>query len=91
MNNLEKDFISDDGSEKKMIAVSNDNEPVKMAKGVTLANHQKKKENALVKRFKGSILGSDVGIKSGGFSSVAGLAIVLVLAALAVMYFLWRF
>ena len=48
-------------------------------------------EVKLAKKFKGSILGADIGVKSSGFSSVAILATVIALAAALVMYFIWRF
>ena len=50
-----------------------------------------KKESKLVKKFKGSMLGADIGVKSGGFSSIAILATVIAIAVLVVMYFIWRF
>ncbi len=89
MNNLSKNFKDDEGKEGTLIASSTDNYEVKLDKTYSLANRTK--ENTFVKKFKGSILGQDIGIKSKGFSSVAALAIVLVLAALITMYFLWRF
>ena len=45
----------------------------------------------LVEKFKGSILGSDIGVKSSGFTNVAILATVIAIAAIAIMYFMWRF
>ena len=91
MNNLSKNFMDDDGREETMIATSNDNGNVRINGGFTLANHKERKQNKLVQKFKGSILGADVGFKSGGFSTIAGLAVVVVIAVLLVMYFLWRF
>ena len=68
-----------------------ENGEVKLAKNYTLSNHKTKKESRLAKKFKGSILGADIGVKSSGFSSVAILATVIALAAALVMYFIWRF
>ena len=45
----------------------------------------------LVQKFKGSILGADIGIKSGGFSNVAILATIIAIGAICIMYFSWRF
>ena len=91
MNNLSKSFKNDEGVEETVIASSDDNYTVNLDKKYSLANHNQKKESLLVKKFKGSILGADIGVKSGGFSSVAILATVIAIATLAMLYFLWRF
>ncbi len=91
MNNISKDFTNDDGSNETMVASSSDEYILNMDKKYVLANRKEKKESKLAKKFKGSILGTDIGIKSKGFSSVAILATVIALAALAVIYFMWRF
>lgn len=89
MNEIDKNYVNEEGTEEKIIATSNDNYKVNIGNNVKLANH--KDESKLVKKFKGSLLGYDVGIKSKGFSSIAALAIVLVVAVLVVLYFIWRF
>ena len=91
MNNISRDFTNDDGSNETMVASSSDEYMLNMDKKYILANRKEKKESKLAKKFKGSILGTDIGIKSKGFSSVAILATVIALAALAVIYFMWRF
>ena len=91
MNNISRDFTNDDGSNETMVASSSDEYMLNMDKKYILANRKEKKESKLAKKFKGSILGADIGIKSKGFSSVAILATVIALAALAVIYFMWRF
>ena len=50
-----------------------------------------KKESKLARKFKGSILGADIGVKSGGFSNVAILASVIAVGVILIMYFMWRF
>ena len=63
-----------------------------MIKGpYAIANHNKKKESKFAQRFKGTILGADIGVKSGGFTSVAILATLIAVSAILIMYFLWRF
>ena len=52
---------------------------------------KEKKVSKLAEKFKGSILGADIGVKSGGFSTIAILATVIALAVLAALYFIWRF
>ena len=91
MNNISKDFVNVDGSNETMIASSDDNYKLNMDKNYVLANKNTPKESTLVKKFKKTLIGSDIGIKSKGFSSIAILAIVIALAALAVIYFMWRF
>lgn len=91
MNNISKEIKNDDGTIETLVITSNDNHNLDMSQTYKLANHKSKKESALVKKFKGSILGADIGIKSGGFSNVAILATIIAVGALCVMYFLWRF
>ena len=91
MNNLSKKFVDEDGKEATMIASSNDNMNVNLNGGFTIVNHKEVKSNRLARKFKNSILGADIGVKSCGFSTVAILAVVIALAVLLVMYFLWRF
>ena len=91
MNNFNKNFVDDEGKKETIIATSNDDYKLNMDKKYTLANHTEKKRSRLAEKFKGSILGADIGVKSSGFSTVAILAIVLALAVIVGMYFLWRF
>ena len=91
MNNFQRDIKNDDGTEETIIITSNDNHVLNMNKTYKLANHTQKKESKLAQRFKNSILGADIGIKSGGFSNVAILATIIAVGVLCVMYFLWRF
>ena len=91
MNNLNKSYTTDEGRKETLVASSNDNYSIKLDKNYKLANHKEKKESKIAKKFKGSILGADIGVKSGGFSTIAILATVIALAALAIIYFMWRF
>ena len=91
MNNFQRNLKNDDGTEETLVITSNDNYNLNMNKTYKLANHTQRKENPLVKKFKGSILGTDIGFKSSGFSNVAILATIIAVGALCIMYFLWRF
>lgn len=91
MNNFSRDIKNEDGTEETIVITSNDNHVLNMNQTYKLANHTQKKENKLVKKFKGSILGADIGIKSGGFSNIAILATIIAVGAICAMYFLWRF
>ena len=90
MNNLNRDFIDEEGKKETLVASSNDNYQVKLG-NYTLSNHRTKEESLIAKKFKNSILGADIGVKSSGFSSVAILAVVVVLAVALILYFVWRF
>lgn len=91
MNNFEKYIKNEDGTEETIVITSQDNHALNMNRTYKLANHKEKKENFLVKKFKGSVLGSDIGVTSSGFSNIAILATIIAVGALCVMYFLWRF
>lgn len=91
MNNYQKNIKNEDGTEETIIITSNDNRTLDLTKKYKLANHNEKKENKLVSKFKNSILGADIGTKSAGFTNVAILATILAIATLSIMYFLWRF
>jgi len=90
MNNYMKDIKNEDGTEETIVITSNDNHTLNMNKTYKLANHTQKKENKLVQKFKGSILGADIGIKSGGFSNVAILATIIAIGAICIIFFSWR-
>lgn len=91
MNNFQKDIQNEDGTSETVVITSNDSYALNMNRTYKLANHKEKKENLLVKKFKGSILGADIGVKSSGFSNIAILATIIAIGALCIMYFLWRF
>ena len=91
MNNLSKKIVDEEGKKETVIASSTDNYTVKLDNNYKLSNHIEKKESKLAKKFKGTILGADIGVKSNGFSSIAVLAAVIAIAVLAVLYFVWRF
>lgn len=91
MNNYQRDIQNEDGTQETIIITSNDNRTLDLTKTYKLANHTEKKESKLAKKFKNSILGTDIGIKSAGFSNVAILATIIAIATLCIMYFLWRF
>ena len=91
MNNMSKNIKNDDGTEDTLVINSSDNYDLKLDKSYVLANRTLKKESKLAKKFKGSILGADIGFKSGGFSNIAILATVIAIGVILIMYFMWRF
>lgn len=90
MNNITKKFKNEEGIEETMIISSTDNLKVSLNGRYQLANKMKN-SNKLADKFKNSILGSDIGIKSKGFGSVAILATIIAVLVLVAMYFMWRF
>lgn len=91
MNNFQKEIKNEDGTEETLVFTSKDNYTIDTSKKYTLVNHQEKKESKLTKKFKNSILGTDIGYKSSGFSNVAILATIIAVGTIFVMYLLWRF
>ena len=91
MNNFQRNIKNDDGTEETIVVTSNDNHTLNMNKTYKLANHTQKKESKLARKFKNSILGADIGVKSSGFSNIAILATIIAVGTLCVMYLLWRF
>ena len=89
MNNISKSYENSEGTKETLIASSTDNYTLNLKGKYKLANHNEKKENKFVKKFKGSILGADIGVKSAGFTNIAILATVIAMAAIAILYFLW--
>ena len=89
MNNYQKDMKNEDGTEETIIITSNDAYTIDLSKTYRLANQ--KKESKFARKFKNSILGTDIGFKSAGFSNVAILATLIAVGTLSIMYFLWRF
>ena len=90
--NFQRDIKNEDGTEETIIISSNDNRSsLNSNQRYKLANHSQTKESKLAKKFKNSILGADIGVKSSGFSNVAILATIIALGTLFVMYLLWRF
>ena len=69
---------------------SPDNYILNIPKSYTLVKPNIKKENKIVNNFKSSILGSDIGTNSEGFSYIAILATILAIGVLITMYILWR-
>ena len=90
MKNYSKDIINEDGTKETIVITSNDDYTLNMTRNYRLANHQQKKESKFSKKFKNSLLGTDIGYKSSGFSHVAILATIIAIGALCVMYIIWK-
>lgn len=89
-NNINKE-IQNNGEKSTVIISSDDNKKVNLDGNYTLANNPNKKVNKFVEKYRGSMLGKDIGIKSSGFASTTIFAAIISIAVLLVLYFLWRF
>lgn len=74
----------------KLEITSNDNYKLNIPTSYKLIKPITKKENKLVNTFKNSILGTDIGINSEGFSYIAILSTILAIGVLITMYISWR-
>lgn len=74
-----------DGSMDTIEITSNDNYTVKIGANYKLANYEGPKN-----RFKNSIIGSDIGIHSKGFISVAIISTLLSLGVILALYISFR-
>lgn len=91
VNTIEKDLKNGDGTIDTLVISSNDNVyPLDANKTYKLANYNNKRENALVRMYKNSIFGTEIGVKAEGFSNIAILATILAVFGFIVMYISWR-
>ena len=89
--NYQTNMKNEDGTEETIVITSTDNRILNLNQTYKLANQTKKKESKLAKKFKNSVLGSDIGFSSPGFSNIAILATIIAIGTILVMYFMWRF
>ena len=92
MNNIQTNLKNDDGSIETLLITSNDNYKLNLNTKNTykLANRTQKKEHKLTTAFKNSLLGTDIGINSEGFSHIAILSTIIAVGAFCVMYLFFR-
>ena len=90
MNNIQTELKRQDGTVETLLITSNDNYTLNMKGTYKLANRPVKTENKLVSSFKNSILGSDIGVNSEGFSHIAILSTLIAVGALCIMYLFWK-
>ena len=91
MGTIEKDMQNIDGTIDTLVISSNDNtNPLDTNKTYKLANYNNKRENALVRAYKNSIFGAEIGVKAEGFSNIAILATIMAIGGFIIMYITWR-
>lgn len=86
-NRIVRDFKDEKGEVSKMIVESDDNMSLNMNGSYKLAY---KGKGSFLKKHK-NMFTEDIGLKSAGFTRVATLALFISVAALVVMYFIFRF
>lgn len=90
MNNIQTNLKNEDGSIETLLLTSNDNYVLNMNKTYKLANIPQRKENKFAKKFKNSILGTEIGVKAEGFSHITILSTIIAVGTLCIMYIFWR-
>ena len=89
--NIQRNIKNEDGSVETLLITSGDNiSPLDLNKTYRLANRVMVNENKFVTKFKNSILGTEVGVKAGGFSNITILATIVAVAMVLAMYVVWR-
>ena len=88
--NIERNMKNPDGTiDTIIITSSNDSNPLEPNKTYKLVNKQTKQDK-IINKFKNSILGTEVGIKSEGLSNIAILSTIIAISSIMIMYLLWR-
>jgi len=87
-NNINKE-IMENGEKATVVISSTDDKKVNLG-NYTLANNPHKKVNRFVERYRNSMLGKDIGMKSSGFASTAIFASIISIAVLIALYISWR-
>lgn len=91
VNIIEKDIKNGDGTIDTLIISSNDStNPLDKNKNYKLANYNNKRESALVRMYKNSIFGAEIGVKAEGFSSMAILATIIAIGGIILTYITLR-
>ena len=84
---MQKELRNSDGTIDMLVITSDDNYQVKLDKNYTLVGYA---GNKMYDKFKNSILGADIGVKSNGFVSTILLSTLLAISVLVIMYFSFR-
>lgn len=91
VNVIEKDLKNGDGTIDTLIISSTDaTNPLDKNKTYKLTNYNTKKENALVRMYKNSIFGAEIGVKAEGFSHMAILATIVAIGGIIFAYITLR-
>ena len=85
MNSINKEINYSDGTSSIINISSNDNYRVALNNKYVLAN-----KNYQTSKFKNSILGSDIGIKSSGFANITFLATMISIITFCLMIISFR-
>ena len=88
VTSIEREMHEDDGTIKTILITSNDPHTLDLSKTYKL--DKRMRESKLTKAFKNSVLGTEIGIKAEGFTSITILATLLAIGSMLVMYAFWR-
>ena len=88
VTSIEREMHESDGTIKTILITSNDKHTIDLSKTYKL--DKRMKESRLTKVFKNSILGTEVGIKTEGFTTITILATLIAVATICLMYVLFR-
>lgn len=87
---VNKKIQNEDGSKDTILITGDDSIKVAISNNYTLANY-KKKASTFTNKFKNSIFGSDIGVKSSGFSSITILATVIAVSVTLLLFLMWKY
>lgn len=91
MFNIQKNIKNNDGTIDIISITSNDNyKTLDINQKYKLVNNTKSIENKIESTFKNSIFGTDIGIKSAGFTKITILATILAIFTIFTMYLFCR-
>ena len=85
MDNIIKEIKNKNGTIDVVMANSNDNYDVKISNNYKLVKFSHSR-----KSFKDSILGTDIGVHSSGFTTIALISTLLAIGMMALMYLSFR-
>ena len=85
MKIIKNEIKNKDGSVNKILVTSDDDYRVNIANNYQLVKFKKER-----KSFSDTILGSDIGVKSNGFTSVLLIALIVSVAAFTLMLLSFR-
>ena len=86
---INREITNSDGTKDIIMIESNDNYKVNLNGKYKLANCYIN-EKSFSNKFKNSIFGADIGVKSQGFGSVLTLSLIIALGTMITLYFMWR-
>lgn len=88
VTSIKREIQEDNGTIKTIMITSQDSKKLNLSKRYKL--DKQLKENKISKIFKNSILGTEIGIKAEGFTTITILATLIAIASICIMYALFK-